>query len=90
MGFDFPCPIHFTEDELCLHAEEGEGWNDVQDFWDSVSFIITRDGWTPNDRYDDALALFTELRETGLKSMIGKEREDFKRQTQWVERPGTN
>ncbi|RJE20973.1 hypothetical protein PHISCL_06683 [Aspergillus sclerotialis] len=89
LGFDFPCPIHFTEDELSLHEEEGEGWNDVQDFWDSVSFIITRDGWTPNDRYNDALTLFTELREIGLKSMIGKEREDFRRQTQWVERPGT-
>ncbi|KAE8355998.1 kinase-like domain-containing protein [Aspergillus coremiiformis] len=86
LGFDGPCPLCFTEDELRIHAEESEGWNDVQDFWDSVSSIISRDGWTPNDFYNDALALFTELRETGLKSMIGKEREDFKRQTQWVER----
>ncbi|KAL4785959.1 hypothetical protein BJX76DRAFT_366412 [Aspergillus varians] len=78
LGFDFPCPIHFTGNELRIHAEESEGWNDVQDFCDSVSDIISRDGWTPNDRYD-ALALFTELRETGLRSMIGKQREDFKR-----------
>lgn len=52
----------------------------------SVGDIISRDGWTPNHLYDDAVALFTELRETGLKSMLGKEREDFKRQTQWVEK----
>ncbi|PLN86156.1 kinase-like domain-containing protein [Aspergillus taichungensis] len=88
LGFDFPCPIHFTEDELRVHAEEGEGWNDVQDFWDSVAFIISRDGWTPHHLYDDAVALFTELRETSLKSMKGKEREDFYRQTQWIEERG--
>ncbi|RDW61118.1 aminoglycoside phosphotransferase family protein [Aspergillus mulundensis] len=85
MGLEGPCPIHFTEDELRLHAEEGDGWNEVQDFWESVSFIVSRDGWTPNDRYGDALTLFTELRETGLKSMVGKEREDFERQTNWVD-----
>ncbi|KAL3473127.1 kinase-like domain-containing protein [Aspergillus californicus] len=87
LGFDFPYPIHFTEDELRIHSEASEGWNDAQDFWDSVSFIIFRDGWTPKHLYNDAFALFSELRETGLKSMTGKEREDFKRQTQWVDRP---
>ncbi|KAM5435405.1 Phosphotransferase enzyme [Microsporum canis] len=90
LGFGFPCPIHFTEDELRVHAEESEGWNDVQDFWNSVSFIISRDGWTPKHLYNDAVALFSELREVGLKSMAGKEREDFKRQTQWVERQSLN
>ncbi|KAE8369252.1 hypothetical protein BDV27DRAFT_141444 [Aspergillus caelatus] len=73
---DAPCPIHFTESELQTFPEESEGWNDVQEFWDS----------TPNDLYDEAVALFTELRELGLKSMVGKEREDFKEQTQWVEK----
>ncbi|PTU21289.1 hypothetical protein P175DRAFT_0459676 [Aspergillus ochraceoroseus IBT 24754] len=86
LGFKSPCPIHFTQDELRIHAEEGEGWNDVQDFWNSVSDIVSRDGWTPIHLYDDAVALFTELREAGLKSMLGKEREDFKRQTQWIEK----
>lgn len=46
LGFDFPCPIHFTEDELQNHATDGNGWNDVQDFWNSVAGIVTRDGWT--------------------------------------------
>ncbi|KAL4877121.1 kinase-like domain-containing protein [Aspergillus karnatakaensis] len=87
MGFDLPCPIHFTEDELRVHSEEGDGWNDVQDFWDSISSIVAGDGWTPNHLYDDALALFSELRETGLKSLAGKEREDFRKQTQWAVKP---
>ena len=87
LGFDFPCPIHFTEDELSIHSEESEGWNEAQEFWDSVSFIISRDGWSPKHLYNDALALFSELRETGLRSMMGNERGDSKKQTQWVERP---
>ncbi|PYI05424.1 phosphotransferase family protein [Aspergillus sclerotiicarbonarius CBS 121057] len=86
LGLNIPCPIHFTDEELRVHAEEGDGWNDVQDFWDSVSGIIARDGWTSTHLYDDAVAMFTELREIGLKEMVGKEREEFRRQTQWVER----
>ncbi|OJD27490.1 hypothetical protein ACJ73_01103 [Blastomyces percursus] len=86
LGFDFACPIHFTEEELQAHAKDGEGWNEVQDFWRAVEGIVTRDGWTPHDLYDDAIALFSELREIGLKSMVEKDRKDFKAQTQWVEK----
>ncbi|KZF23034.1 phosphotransferase family protein [Xylona heveae TC161] len=85
LGFDFPCPIHFTEDEVCAHAKDGEGWNDVQDFWSSVAGIVSRDGWTPNHLYNDAVALFQELREIGLKSLVDKERVEFKNQTEWIE-----
>ncbi|KAL2837153.1 hypothetical protein BJX68DRAFT_274245 [Aspergillus pseudodeflectus] len=84
-GFDFPCPFHFTEDELRKHAEDSEGWNEVQDFWASISSIVARDGWTPNGGYQDAVALFNGLRETGLKVKRWKEREDFQEHTKWVE-----
>ncbi|KAJ0420258.1 phosphotransferase family protein [Aspergillus carlsbadensis] len=80
-GFDFPCPFHFTEDELRIHAEESDGWNEVQDLWDSISSTVARDGWTSNEGYQDAVALFKGLREAGLKTTQGKEREDFKKQT---------
>jgi hypothetical protein len=90
LGFDFPCPIHFTEDELRSHVKDAEGWNDVQNFWNSVEGVVTRDGWTPNGLYDAAVALFSELREVGLKTMVGKDREDFKAQTQWVEEPSSS
>ena len=85
-GTDVPCPIHFTADELQSHAEDAEGWNEVQDFWDSVSGIVARDGWTPCDRYNDALALFAKLRETGLKVLIGQDRAEFEKQTRWAEK----
>ncbi|BCR96713.1 phosphotransferase enzyme [Aspergillus luchuensis] len=86
LGFDFPCPINFTEDDLRIHAEESDGWNDVQEFWDSVAHIVSRDGWTPHHLYDDAISLFTELRDIGLKAMVGKERDAFEKQTQWVKK----
>ena len=38
----------------------------------SVADIISRDGWAPNHLYGDAVALFKELRETGLKSMVAR------------------
>ncbi|OGM39302.1 hypothetical protein ABOM_011970 [Aspergillus bombycis] len=86
IGFDFPCPIHFTEDDLRIHADESDGWNDVQEFWDSVGDIVSRDGWTPHHLYDDAISLFTELRDIGLKAMIDRERETFEEQTQWAKK----
>ncbi|PWY63891.1 phosphotransferase family protein [Aspergillus heteromorphus CBS 117.55] len=86
LGFNFPCPIHFTKDDLHIHAEESDGWNDVQEFWDSVAHIVSRDGWTPHHLYDDAISLFTELRDIGLKAMVGKERDAFEKQTQWVKK----
>ncbi|KNG86723.1 hypothetical protein ANOM_005182 [Aspergillus nomiae NRRL 13137] len=86
MGFDFPGPIHFTEYDLRIHAEESDGWNDVQEFWDSVADIVSRDGWTPHRLYDDAISLFTELRDIGLKAMVGKERDTFEKQTQWAKK----
>ncbi|RFU35995.1 hypothetical protein B7463_g383, partial [Scytalidium lignicola] len=69
LGIDVPCPIHFTEDEVQSHLKDAEGWNEVQDFWDSIAGLVSSDGWTPSDKYDDAVALFSEHRETGLKDM---------------------
>jgi hypothetical protein len=49
-----------------------------------VEGVVTRDGWTPHNLYGDAVALFSELREIGLKDMVGKDRKDFEVQTQWI------
>jgi hypothetical protein len=67
------------------HLKDGEGWNEVQDFWDSVAGVVTRDGWTHPDTYDDAVAVFSELRETGLKVTMGKDKEIFEEQTRWAD-----
>ncbi|OJD14325.1 hypothetical protein AJ78_05320 [Emergomyces pasteurianus Ep9510] len=77
LGFDFACPIHFTEDELQRRAKDGEGWNEVQGFWRAVEGIVTRDGWTSHDMYDTGVAVFLELREIGSKNMVGKDRKNL-------------
>ncbi|MCJ1478981.1 Phosphotransferase enzyme [Lambiella insularis] len=86
LGFDSPCPIQFTEEELQAHYRDGEGWNERADFWDSLAGLVSRDGWTSNATYDQALEMFTELREEGLRNLTGKERMDFEAQTRWAER----
>ncbi|CZR51218.1 probable FMP29 Found in Mitochondrial Proteome [Phialocephala subalpina] len=88
LGFNTPCPIHFTEEELQAHYKGGEGWNQRADFWDSLAGFVSRDGWTSNETYVQALEMFAELREEGLKNLTGKERLDFETQTRWAERKG--
>jgi len=85
MGFDRECPIHFSEDELRIHLQDAEGWNEVQDFFDNIRELVKRDGWTYNETFDTALAFFSELRKIGLRDMKGKEREQFEKQTRWAE-----
>jgi hypothetical protein len=85
LGFNVDCPIHFSQDELREHADDGDGWNEVQDFWRAVEGIVARDGWSSHSMHSEAMALFSELREIGLKNMIGKERRDFEAQTQWAD-----
>ncbi|KAG9228229.1 kinase-like domain-containing protein [Amylocarpus encephaloides] len=85
-GFNTPCPIHFTEEGLQAHNRDGEGWNERADFWDSVAGFVSRDGWTSNETYDQALEMFADLREEGLNKLTGKERVDFEAQTRWAER----
>lgn len=82
---DVPCPYHFTADELRDHATDGEGFNEAQDFWDRLEHFVSRDGWTANDTYDDAVGFFEEIRDMGLKKRTGKEREEFRRQFEWLE-----
>ncbi|TVY47711.1 Altered inheritance of mitochondria protein, mitochondrial [Lachnellula occidentalis] len=86
LGFDTPCPIHFTEEELQVLYRDSEGWNERADFWDSLAGFVSRDGWTSNETYDQALEMFAELREEGLKNLSGRERVDFEAQTRWAKR----
>ncbi|KXG52885.1 Aminoglycoside phosphotransferase [Penicillium griseofulvum] len=85
LGIQGDCPIHFTEDDLQSHLVDAEGWNEVQDFFDSIEGLVKRDGWTHHDTFDAAFALFSDLRETGLRQLGGKEKESFEKETHWVE-----
>lgn len=86
MGFDVPCPIHFTEEDIQNHMRDGEGWNERADFWDGLEGFVARDGWTSNETYKEALEMFAGFREEGLKQMVGEERKNFEKQTRWAKR----
>ncbi|EIT78678.1 phosphotransferase family protein [Aspergillus oryzae 100-8] len=55
------CPIDFSSEEICKHYEDGEGWNEVQDFWDALSGILSKDGWTSHATYDQALSIYSQI-----------------------------
>ncbi|KAF9894411.1 Phosphotransferase enzyme [Aspergillus nanangensis] len=78
------CPYHFTEEELKSHAADADGWNEVQDFFDSIDGLVKRDGWTHPETFDAAFNFFSHLRKLGLKGMKGEERDVFDKQTSWA------
>ena len=84
LGNSGPCPFSFTKEELDAHREDGEGWNEIADFWDEVSELANRDGWTPSDLYDQAREVFAARRAEGLARLDGKAREDWDEETKWA------
>jgi hypothetical protein len=65
---------------------DAEGFNDQADFWDRLEGFVTSDGWTSNERYEEALEMFSGIREEGLKLLTGEERSDFEKESRWAQR----
>ncbi|KAJ5471088.1 hypothetical protein N7530_008445 [Penicillium desertorum] len=84
LGIQGECPYHFTQDELHSHSVDAEGWNEVQDFFNSIESLVKRHGWTYPDTFDAAFNFFSELRERGLRHMKGEEKRAFDKQTRWA------
>jgi hypothetical protein len=78
-----PCPIKFTDEEIKELLQDGEGWNENADFWDSPKGFGHHDGWTSNENYEQALEMFAQLREQGLQNLSGEERSTFEERTRW-------
>jgi hypothetical protein len=51
LGMNEKCSIHFTKDDMANHLKDVKGYNEFEDFWDSVAYIVDRDGWTQNENY---------------------------------------
>jgi hypothetical protein len=86
LGIEEPWPVHFSKEEKKKHLEEGEGWNEVQDFFDSLSSAVQRDGWTRHETFDDALSLFQDLREAVLTELKGEDRKQYEKRTRGLEK----
>lgn len=46
---------------------------------------VQSDGWTTVEDFDDAVEYFSQLREAGLASLEGEERDEFEASTRFVE-----
>ncbi|GKZ66423.1 phosphotransferase enzyme [Aspergillus niger] len=57
------CLITFTPNEIHKHHKDSEGWNEVQDFWDALSGILSRDGWTSYETYDQAVSIYSQIQD---------------------------
>jgi hypothetical protein len=84
LGIQGDCPYSFTQAELHTHSVDADGWNEVQDFFDSIEGLVKRDGWTSPETFDAAFGFFSELRKRGLEHLKGDERDIFERQTRWA------
>lgn len=78
------CPYHFSAEEIRESHEDAGSYNDMRDFWDDLKGKVDNTGYTTHEFFDDAVALFSSLRENGLKQLEGQELKDFEEQTRWV------
>lgn len=81
---DKPCPYHFSDEEIRRHQDEATTFNASQEFWESIGGIVSDEGYTSNENFEKGIEIFQRLRESGLDSLEGEERNEFERQTHWV------
>ncbi|EZF73891.1 hypothetical protein H105_04230 [Trichophyton soudanense CBS 452.61] len=79
------CLYHFSPEERSEHSEESKGYSAAQAFWEMLQSRVQSDGWTTVEDFDDAVEYFSQLREAGLASLEGEERDEFEASTRFVE-----
>ncbi|OAL66433.1 hypothetical protein A7C99_1819 [Trichophyton rubrum] len=75
------CLYHFSPEERSEHSEESKGYSAAQAFWEMLQSRVQSDGWTTVEDFDDAVEYFSQLREAGLASLEGEERDEFEAST---------
>ena len=71
------CPILFSEHEASdtLHIQELQEETDTQLEMVREAIGINADGWTPHERYEDAIALASKFKEMGTEDMTEYEKD---------------
>ncbi|PWY78015.1 phosphotransferase family protein [Aspergillus sclerotioniger CBS 115572] len=72
LNHDVKCPIYFSPEDIRKHREDGKDWNEMQDFWDELSGIVERDGWTSHDTYVEVKPYFDKIQDE-KSSQSGRE-----------------
>ncbi|KAI0509745.1 hypothetical protein F5B22DRAFT_648767 [Xylaria bambusicola] len=66
-------PMPNTGSSRWSTASEVVTMNFNADFWDRISSLVQREGWTSHETYGDAVELFSQLRQEGLRLLEGEE-----------------
>lgn len=83
MGLNRIESLYLKSSEIRQHQDEATAFNASQEFWGS-SGIISDERYTSNKNFEEGVEIFQRLRESGLDSVEGEERDEFERQTRWV------
>ncbi|KAL4950541.1 kinase-like domain-containing protein [Aspergillus filifer] len=59
-----------------------EGWNGIQDMWDSIEHFLDRDGWTSNETYENAESIYDDIKGFQDSQSKGQEKENKTRKAQ--------
>jgi len=81
---DMPCPYHFTSQEVQAHYDKADTFNKSQDLWKELSGVLTNEGYTNNDTFDQAVETVKSLQKAGLDGSDADRRDEFERATRWV------
>ncbi|KAF2748369.1 hypothetical protein M011DRAFT_493763 [Sporormia fimetaria CBS 119925] len=60
---DQPCPYKYTDEEMEESYKDADTLNKLQDLWEKISTVLTKEGYTHNETYDDAVEVFEALKE---------------------------
>lgn len=78
---DVPCPYHFSAQEVQVHDDEADTFNKSQDLWKEMRGILTDEGYTNNETFDQAVEAVENLRGAGLDVLDGDDRDVFEKET---------
>jgi hypothetical protein len=63
---DQSCLYRFTEDEVRQHLEEADAFNENREFWDRHRGILTDEGYSSHETFNEATKVVDVLRRNNL------------------------
>jgi hypothetical protein len=75
-------------EQISKHEEEAETFNKSQELWKGLEGVLTQEGYTANETFDEAVEMLKQLREIGLENLEGGVRKEFEVETRWVGKLG--
>lgn len=79
-----PCSYHLPKEDVQQHYDQVDSFNASQEVWKRLNGILTPEGYTSNETFNEAVKIARSLREAGLQVLEGEERRIFEEETQCI------